>query len=71
MPFYKKFNNKKKIQESVENAFEKVEFFNHQNSVNRYLTALEMVEEGKEKKGWLWSEKERTFINTKKCLDRA
>ena len=58
-------DEKEWVQEVVDRAYEDVEWFNHKNSVERYNTALDMVEEGKELNGWCWSDKQKTFINPK------
>ena len=59
-------NNKEWIQETIDSAYDKVEYFNHKNSLERYYRALELVEEGKESYGWLWNEEEKDFIDARR-----
>lgn len=51
--------NREYILDEVQKAYEKVEYFNHKNSVKRYLAALDLAEQGKH--GGIWDEKKDGF----------
>lgn len=58
--------DKEYIRDITSEAYDKAEYFGHKQSLNRYNTAMEMVNSGKEMSGWLWDDKENTFVNARR-----